>query len=169
MKKITILSILALMLSSCSQRVMDFTIISSKNIDLKQLANCVKTNNRIEGKDTKHIIVIIPTGKPDAKEAIDRAIESVPGAVAILDGVLTYKWFIIPYIYGQFAYVVEGTPLINPNYNTIDNIELKDFSITLLNKDGGINKTIVMSESEYTNTKSEILKSPQKVYKRLLK
>jgi hypothetical protein len=50
------------------------------------------------------------------KEALDRAIESVPGAVALLDGVLTQRAWYIPYIYGESSFLVEGTPLIDPAF-----------------------------------------------------
>jgi hypothetical protein len=48
------------------------------------------------------------------KEAIDQAIESKPGAVALVDGVVYQKIWYIPYIYGQSGFTVEGTPLIDP-------------------------------------------------------
>ena len=57
---------------------------------------------------------IIPTGEPNAKEAIDRAIQKQPGAVGLLDGVIYKHGWYIPYIYGQFSFEVEGTPLIDP-------------------------------------------------------
>ncbi|MGZ6519130.1 MAG: hypothetical protein ACXVED_16195, partial [Bacteroidia bacterium] len=69
---------------------------------------------RIKGEDKKSIVIFIPTGVPNVKEAMDNAIESTPGAVALVDGVVTeYKWY-IPYIYGEFGYEVEGTPLLDP-------------------------------------------------------
>lgn len=69
---------------------------------------------RVTGEDKFHIIVFIPTGQPSAKEALDKAIESTPGAVALLDGVITHKSWWVPYIYGQSSIEVEGTPLIDP-------------------------------------------------------
>ena len=45
---------------------------------------------------------------------MDRAIESQPGAVALVDGVVSFKSWIIPFIYGQQKYIVEGSPLIDP-------------------------------------------------------
>ena len=49
-----------------------------------------------------------------AEEALDKAIESTPGAVGLVDGVIThYSWY-IPYIYGENWYEVDGTPLIDP-------------------------------------------------------
>ena len=104
-----------LALSGCSQRLLDFTIVSSKNIDLSKGADFKRSPTRVTGEDKKGIIVFVPMGQPNAKEALDRAIEKVPGAVALVDGVITQKWWWIPYIYGENAYEVEGTPLIDPN------------------------------------------------------
>ena len=80
----------------CSQRITDFTIISTKNIDLSRGAEFTKGSQRVEGEDTKHIIILFPTGIPSTKEAIDRAIEGTPGAVALLDGVLEHEGFSFP-------------------------------------------------------------------------
>lgn len=68
----------------------------------------------MKGEDRKRIIVVFPTGEPNAKQAMDKAIESVPGAVALVDGVITKCGWYIPYIYGEAWFEVEGTPLIDP-------------------------------------------------------
>lgn len=104
----------ALLLSACSTRITDFTVISSKNIDLSRGADFKRSPTRVKGEDKKSIIILFPTGEPNAKEAMDQAIESVPGAVGLLDGVITKHGWYIPYIYGEFWYEVEGTPLIDP-------------------------------------------------------
>ena len=108
------LALIVLALASCTTRLVDFTIISTKNLDLSKGASFERGRSRVEGTDKVYIIVIIPTGTPNMKEALDRAIESVPGAVALLDGVLTQRFWYIPYIFGESAFLVEGTPLIDP-------------------------------------------------------
>lgn len=117
MKKLTRLgnSILGIMIvfllfSSCSQRIVDFTIISSKNVPITNKGtNFQKANNRVKGVDSKLCILFIP-GTPNMKEAIDRAIEKYPGAVALTDGVIYNKaWSCL--LFGQNKYIVEGTPL----------------------------------------------------------
>ena len=100
--------------TGCTTRLTDFTIISSKNIEWSRANEYQRDVKRVKGKDVTHIIIFIPTGIPNAKEALDRAIESYPGAVALLDGVITHNFWYIPYIYGQQSYIVEGTPLIDP-------------------------------------------------------
>lgn len=103
-----------LALTGCTTRLTDFTIISTKNIDLSRGAEFVRGTTRVEGEDTKHIIIFIPTGTPSPKEAVDKAIESTSGAVALLDGVLEHEFFYFPYVFGYTTYRVKGTPLIDP-------------------------------------------------------
>ncbi len=100
------------LLTGCTQRVTDFTIISTKNVDISALANAKRAGNRITGEDLVHVIIFIPTGVPNLKEAIDRTIESTPNAVALVDGVVYFRSWMIPLLYGQSAYIVEGTPLL---------------------------------------------------------
>lgn len=107
-----VLSLMAV--TGCTTRLTDFTIISTKNIELSRGEEFTRSTQRVEGEDTKHIIIFIPTGVPNAKEAADRAIEKVPGAVALVDGVLEYEWFYFPYVYGYTTYRIKGTPLIDP-------------------------------------------------------
>ena len=116
MKLVPIVSAVALLSFStgCSQRLTDFTVLSTKNVDLSKIGSYTRHPTRVTGEDKKHIIIFIPTGIPNAKEAIDRAIESVDGGVALVDGVVeSHSWW-IPYIYGQTKYVAEGTVLVDP-------------------------------------------------------
>ena len=111
---LVVASFMCLFSTGCTQRMIDFTISSTKNVDLSNAASFKRGTVREEGIDTKHIIIIFPTGVPNMKEAVDRAIEKVPGGVALVDGVISHKYFYIPYIYGQNSFVVEGTVLIDP-------------------------------------------------------
>ena len=114
MKKIFLLTVSVLLLSSCSQRMLDFTIVSTKNVDLSKASTFTRSKTRTEGTDIVHLIIYFPTGIPNMKEAIDRALEKVPGAIALVDGVVYHKyWWAL--VYGQHMYVVEGTPLIDPS------------------------------------------------------
>ncbi len=106
-----------LMASGCRTRLTDFTFLSTKNVDLSRIGEFQRAPQRIEGKDTIHIILFVPTGQPNLKEAIDRAIESVPGGVCMVDGVVyTENWY-IPLIYGQTSTVCEGSVLFDPQFS----------------------------------------------------
>jgi len=109
---IVFISLCAVVLAGCAQttRIGDFTIISSKNIDLSKGANFKRGTNRVIGKDLIHGGGFRGPAAPNMKTAIDRAIESVPGTVALVDGVISQ-------VMGSFSfgYMVEGTPLIDPS------------------------------------------------------
>lgn len=95
----------------CVQRITDFTIISSKNVDLTSAATFKRDANRVEGTDSKPVI-FFPLGIPNAKEALDQAIQSVPGCIGLVDGVLENETF--AFIFGYTKYRVKGTCLIDP-------------------------------------------------------
>lgn len=136
--------------TSCSHRLIDFTVISSKNVDLSQMAKFQRGSQRVEGIDKVHIILFIPTGTPNAKEALDKAIESIPGAVALVDGVITQKFWWIPYIYGQSYFVVEGTPIINPEIvSNIDSQSKCNYMVATLDEKGNFENLNYVSEDEY--------------------
>lgn len=114
---IAVATMLLLVTTSCTHRLTDFTIISTKNVPIgTQPTNLVKANQRVKGIDKAHIILCIPFGVPNLKEAIDKAIEQYPGAIALADGVVKSK-FMNFLFYGQSRYIVEGTPLYPSDYN----------------------------------------------------
>ncbi len=85
-----------MLFSSCKSRMVDFTVISTKNVSL----NVKKDTPRVVGKKASTI-----------KGAIDNAIESAgAGYDALVDGVVYshYYYFIL---YSTTKYHVEGTPI----------------------------------------------------------
>lgn len=105
-------AVILLVASSCSSRLMDFTIISTKSLPIGyQPTNFSKAPIKVKGVDKVHFFLFIPLGSPpDLKKAIDNAIEQYPGAVALADGVVKSE-FMDFFFYGQSGYIVEGTPL----------------------------------------------------------
>jgi hypothetical protein len=95
----------ALALSGCVQRIMDFTVISTKNVDIPGTRG-----EKVTGEDMKSIVIIIPTGTPNVKAAVDDALNKGGGDV-LVDGVISFKNWYIPYIYGQMGFIVEGTSM----------------------------------------------------------
>lgn len=117
MKKFSFLmSLLVAMvlLSSCTRRITDFTIISTRNVPIGQKSAVLeKAGSRVKGKDTAHSFLMLQFGLPNMKEAIDKALEKYYGAVALADGVVKSNWWSI-FIYGQNSIIVEGTPIYEP-------------------------------------------------------
>lgn len=105
---------IVLCLSNCTHRMTDFTVISTKNVPIGggHPVEFKKGTTRVVGKDTKHMVLFIPLGSPNLKDAIDRAIQSTPGCIGLVDGVVKSNfWWAI--LYGQNKYIVEGTPLFD--------------------------------------------------------
>jgi hypothetical protein len=111
---VLIIAVWSLFLMGCAQRMVDFTIISTKNVNLSNPNGLKRSTERVQGKDMRLLILGIPMGTPEIKEAIDKTIEKTKNAVALLDGVVYYKaWNAI--LFGQYGYVVEGSPLLDTN------------------------------------------------------
>lgn len=146
-----------LIITSCSSRIIDFTIISTKNIDLSRTGNFQRARMRTQGSDVAHFILIFPIGNPNMKEAIDQALQKIPGAVALVDGVVYYKYW-WAFLYGQRVYVVEGTPLIDPTLGMVSK-PLPDYMSFKFDNKGNIQKYKILSEENYLTLKSKIIKS----------
>ena len=96
------------LLTGCTRRIIDYTVISSKNVRLDLPDGA--TGARVEGVDAKLVFLAIPFGTPDLKEATDRAIEKAgPNFDALIDGVVSYCY--CAFIFGKVKYTVEGTPI----------------------------------------------------------
>jgi len=100
---------------SCVARLGTFTVLSTKNIDWSRANEYIRNSlNRRTGRDIAHIIIFIPTQwQPTIEDAVDKAIEQVTGGVALVDAVVGFRSWYIPF-YGQDGFTVEGTVLVDP-------------------------------------------------------
>jgi len=107
----TAVLLLLILGTSCTRRMIDFTVISNKNVMLRQAT--AEPATRVEGKDQVYFIFWIPLGAPNLEEAVDRAIESAgPGYDALIDGVVyNYAYHFI--VSGFMGFRVTGTPVIS--------------------------------------------------------
>ena len=144
MKRIIKITLVALFFVGCTQRLGDFTVLSTRNVDLN--ANYVKVENNVIGQDKKSIIIIIPTGTPNIEAAIDQALKSVDGGAVMTDVSLTYKWFYIPYIYGEYIYEVEGDVWKKSNVDVGDFMNDSDKIYKAVQRNGEI--LLVENEQE---------------------
>lgn len=149
-----IIFLCVIILSGCVTRLADFTLISTKNIDLTRGASFKRAQSRVTGEDSAAIIIIIPTGVPNMKTAIDKAIEGVPGAIALLDGVLSMRQWYIPPLFGETAYIVEGTPLIDPALTAHSQLPSNRI-ISRLDKKGNVVETKYVTKAEYESVKKK--------------
>lgn len=90
---------IAFSLTSCSYRLGDFTILSTKNYNASMK---FKNAGRFEGKDSVFVLLGIPFGQPNIENAVDDAIEKGRG-VYLINAVLEAKSGLF-----SMAYVVTG-------------------------------------------------------------
>lgn len=106
------LFLLTVLVSGCSSRMIDFTVISTKQLEHTIPPESI--GERVEGRDEGWVLLGIPFGAPEIKEAIDDALEKAgpaSGYNALTDGVLyqTTKFYLVA---TKIRYKVEGTPVI---------------------------------------------------------
>ena len=129
MKKILIvclsLAIVTMFFSGCSYRVGDFTVISTKNVDIG--GKYKKIDQRFEGIDSRPIILSIPLGRPDLKQAVDNCIEAGKGEL-ISNAVVDFSiWTII--LYGEQKYVVKGDVWQKASTSDLDNPKVELYTL----------------------------------------
>lgn len=108
------------MLSGCTIRMVDFTVISTKNARVPS----VEKGPRSEGKDCVFVL-LFPWGIPNMKEAIDNAIESAgPEYDALVDGVVYLQNY--NFLIGVQCYKVEGTPINTKKSVSLNKQQEKD-------------------------------------------
>ncbi len=153
----TILALsLCAVLTSCTHRLVDFTLISTKSLDWSQASKFKRGTGRVTGEDPIYIIIFIPTGaRSDMKEAIDRAIESVPGAVGLVDGVISLNSFYIPFIYGRTAFIAEGIPLIDPMIARAEGPIQSSHMLAVLDSDGEVEEFRFLEAEEYAELRAQ--------------
>lgn len=93
--------------SGCTTRLADFTMISTRNVELDRVdLDSLPRTRGVSGEDSRFIFLFIPFGSPHLEEAIDDALEKGGGDV-MTDAVMssTIWWFLI----GQNTLRVKGT------------------------------------------------------------
>ena len=104
--------VLMMMLSACSSRIADLTLVSTKNLGTSTINLNSKSGKRERGEDCKFSLLGIPFGIPSLKTAVDKALQAGNGTVMV-DEVTEEKttWLVLGNIN---CIVVEGT-VVNTN------------------------------------------------------
>jgi len=119
---------LAFSLTSCSYRLGDFTIISTKNYNEMIKYKMV---GRFEGKDSVFVLFGIPFGQPNIENAVDEAIEKGNG-VYLTNAVLELKsgMFSMGYnVTGDVYAEATESDLIDPNVELFELILVDNMPI----------------------------------------
>lgn len=155
-----------LIVSGCSQLNFGYSIISSKNLDYDQLSSYERGTFKSIGEDSRMIILV--QGDDNSLKALDRAIETIPGAVALVDGVIrNNSWWAI--FVGKSTVIVEGTPLIDPALVNRETQNLNDYSICLMDEEGNLKASKNVNKETFIDLKNKIEESPNRMYRELQK
>lgn len=91
------------MLSGCTTRIGDFTLMSTKNVNISD--KYVKVGN-FESDDLAWMIIVIPTGFPNFKTAVDNILDENGGELLTNAVLSSYQaWFVLA---GQYGYKIKG-------------------------------------------------------------
>ncbi|MGP1458069.1 MAG: hypothetical protein ACTTKL_02005 [Treponema sp.] len=141
-------------IAGCSSTKMEelgrFSIISSKNIDLSRLGELKRSQEKVATKkfNARGIFIrdVTLSENYQLENALDSALEKIPGAVALVDAKIEY--FMYSGIGRQkWGYKFEGTALIDPDMAPADTARLEDGTIYFLSTED--NKVAFISEEEY--------------------
>lgn len=135
-----------------------FTIISSKNIDFSRIAQMQRSSEKIETKKLNAKGILVKDQKLSEnyalENALDSALEQIPGAVAMIDAKVEYfrfkglgreKW----------GYKFEGTALIDPSLIGENTAIPEDENIYFISNET-TGKVTLLSEDEYNNLVASI-------------
>lgn len=158
-KYIALIFVFSFILASCSQRIVDYTLISTKNFDVTRMKEYKVTTQRVTEEEKVHIILFFPTKLYSGhgqmlKQAIDNAISSIPGCVALSNGVITSK-FMWLLLYGYSSIEVEGDAIIDPRIAVLsqDNSQSNYYKV-YMNDDLSVESVDKINEMEYNIIKS---------------
>ncbi len=98
------LSVAVLLFSGCSERIGDFTLISTKNVEIG--GKYILVEGIFKGEDSKGDIIGIPLGFPSVKTAVDRCIEAGKGELLSNAVIENSYWSAI--IWGERKFTVTG-------------------------------------------------------------
>jgi hypothetical protein len=103
----------------CSQRIGDFTLISTKNVDIG--GKYKQVEGRFSGEDSRGVFLGIPLGNPNLKTAVDNCIQAGKGDL-ISNAVLDFSfWTAI--VWGEHKYTVTGDVWVKASMSDLHNKE----------------------------------------------
>jgi hypothetical protein len=92
---------------ACTARLGDLTLATTKNVMISSFNPSTMHSVSTRGSDCKAMILFIPTGVPNFKNAIDDALQRAGGANFMTDLVMTQKfWTAI--VYGETCIIATG-------------------------------------------------------------
>ena len=130
-----------------------FTIISSKNVDLSRLGQMQRSTEKVatqkfnaKGAFIKDVTL---SENYQLENALDSALEQIPGAVAMIDAKVEY-FHSKSFGKEQWGYKMEGTALVDTSL-VGENAAVPENGTIYFVSDESTGKVTLLSETEYNN------------------
>jgi hypothetical protein len=145
---------------------MQFSVLSSQNIDITKTSDFIQDSAMIQGEDTAPIF-ILPIGIPKANTALDNAIKKVPGCIGLMNGTLENEFFSLFVGYQTLRF--KGNCLIDPKLKASSTIvppQQAPIATNTSDKNSSIEKLIelkklkdsgILTPAEYEGKRKEII------------
>ena len=145
---------ISVLISSCTTTKVEelgrFTIISSKNVDISRLGEMKRSSTKVETRrlNAKGLFIkdVMLSENYQLENALDSALEQIPGAVAMVDAKVEY-FYHKGFGKTQWGYKFEGTALIDPSLAGTETSLSENDTIYFLSK--GKDNIALISEEEY--------------------
>jgi len=108
--KTTLLAVLISLLAGCARvdtGLLDF--VTTRDLTQQNPDQPLTSKGRYTGIDTTRIFFVVPTGHPNIEQAIEDAVQG--RGKALKDAQVTYRFWYIPFIYGEESIEVDGEVL----------------------------------------------------------
>ena len=91
--------------SGCTGTTGHLALASTRDLDLAAIEK--PSGRRVKGRSCIHVVTVVPVGMPKFDAAIEDALRQT-GGTALVDVVVRYEVYDIPFVYGLACYVAEG-------------------------------------------------------------
>jgi hypothetical protein len=136
------------LLTSCSERLGDFTLLSTQNVEIGAKYKKIGTS---EGKD-QVFVFLVPFGYPNLKNATDEAIRRIGGELMTNAVVEAFNY---SFIFGVMGYKVRGDiwkregmegKINNDECYELKYVEKKYVLVSMKNNDDRIDVSLIVNE-----------------------
>jgi hypothetical protein len=143
--------IFVLLMGGCTTRIGDFTIMSSKNIDLSRVGEFYRSATTVQGSDSVITVLFffpVSSKTTDLKTAMDNALSKIPGSQAIVD--VRFSRRKLNFVLFQIeTFIVSGNVLFDPTLAGAPETSPDKPYLVMETKDGKYFTKRYVDENEY--------------------
>jgi hypothetical protein len=138
-------------LNGCATQIGQFTMATTKNVDLSRLGEFSRTTREIKAQDSSIFILGFQVKTAKMNAALDKALSKIPGAVAMVDVRISTKSTPLLIVRLE-SFIVSGTALVDPKIVSAETSERNEHpQLVKFTEEGKIIETVALTNEEYIN------------------